>query len=134
MTGWDIVSIVVLLAIAGLFARVQLAGRFDTLRGRRDTPSPQSLQESGGYQARRPSRSGLERGPANGPPVGTGRSSRRERASLPASLPRRPQGIRDEARRQLRSPGSAKMAFVMHEVLDTPVGLRDDDAVPGERS
>lgn len=127
MTGWDIISVIVLIAIAWFFLRVQLADRVETLRGRRRSASPRSLEESGGYQAQPPPRSRMQRNAPADPPAPSERPWRQEqRAPAPAAR-RRDTGIGAQVRRQLRSPESAKMAFVMREVLDTPVGMRDEE-------
>ena len=127
MTGWDIVSLIVLVAIAWFFLRVQLADLVETLRGRRRSVSPRSLEASGGYQAQPPPLSRMQRNAPADPPAGNERPWRREQPVQAPAGRRRNTGIGTQVRRQLRSPESAKMAFVMREVLDTPIGMRDEE-------
>ena len=142
---WDLVSLIVLLAIAAgavqaLLPRVGPRRRTWTVGDSRDR-SPRSVAENGGQSGaarRRPTLPGI---PAEGLPLRPGRvrpvrpmhtagePTAEERPRVvprPAPRPVSRSGARaGHLRRQLADPRSVRAAYVLREVLDQPLGLRD---------
>ncbi len=124
----DIINLVfVLLIAAGVLWQFRPAGR---RRGALPAPRPTSFSQSGDFE--RPARPAVRRRPPE-PEGMLDRASEptaeeRPRAPRPATpAPAHPASVRaTQIRRQLADRDAVRAAFVLREVLDHPVGMRDD--------
>lgn len=129
MTIFDIASILFFLAVVGFFLRPLLDGLLPSGNRTGQPLSPRSVSESGGYRAplSRPRQGAPEReSPENyRMPVDDveSRPARPRRAT--ASSPTGERMGADRLRHRLHDHAAVQEAFVLRELLDSPVGMRD---------
>jgi hypothetical protein len=130
MTIFDIASIVFFLAVIGFFVRPLFDGLIPTGKRPAPSPSPRSVSESGGYHA--PAPRPRARAPQQATPdeYRTDLEDVESRPARPARAAARPAtaaatGRAERLRGRMHERSAVQEAFILKELLDPPVGMRD---------